>query len=170
MSKTISQFTLITNLDTRGYRMVVEDSNGLYKSIDPENACGGLVRVVMELTQGQLQSGNTTPIELLEAQGASTLIDPISVCVTYQHNGTNYGGATYLRVHNSGDVNYMKRSSGLLVQSAVSRRERLMEDVSADANFAMAGNSALMISLDANATGNGGSMFISALLRVVRFA
>lgn len=167
---TISEFTEIQNLNQRRYKMLVEDSAGNYYSIDPEKAMGGIVQVYLTLTQAMIQALNTTPQVLLEAQGANTLIRPIDISIFYQHNGTDYATATYLRAHNTGQTNYIKKTSASFVQDTASRRESMLDDNSAAGNYLLFPNSDFVIGADADATNNGGSMFVSALLRVVRFA
>ena len=170
-NKTISQYTLITNLSQRGYKMIVEDESGLYKSIDPERV-SGLLEIRATITQAQLQAGNTTPIVILSALGNNTYIVPVpdSCGLFLDYNGVAYGGgATTARLHHSGQTNYMAQSTDQLIPTTADRREKLVVDVSTPVNSTMFSNTDLVLSLNANATGAGGSLYCSFLLRIIRF-
>ncbi len=164
---TISQFT---NAPThaQGDEFLFQRGTAYYK-IEVTRMLGGLLRVTATISQSALQSGNTTPIVLLAAQGVGTYISANEVEGFLDHNGVTYGAATTARIHNSGASNFILESSASFIGAASDRREKFLPDRSSAANFRIFENTSLVLSLNANATGAGGTLYIDALLRIVRF-
>lgn len=166
---TIEQLTETTTVQSTDY-LVLSRGNVYYKA-KVQNLGNGLIKVTGTITQAQAQDGNTTPITVLAAQGAGTYIAPVEGgCGLFlDHNGTTYATANSVRLHHSGQTNYMAQSSTDFVDSAADRREKMVIDVSNPDNFKMFENTALVLSLDANATNNGGPIYYSLLLRIITF-
>jgi hypothetical protein len=164
-NKTISQFTELTNYEYEsGDKLLLERGN-YYYSINPRTLTGGLIRVKKTITQAQMQALLTTPVVLLAAQGAGTVIVPVEISVYLDHNGTNYGTATLLRTFPSGSVNYNMVTSSAFVQSASDRYERMFEG----SVQRLGANTDYVIGSDGDASNNGGTVYVNGLFRVVTF-
>lgn len=165
---TIDDFAAVTNIEnTTDYLFI--SRGGIYYKIRPAFFSGGLIKVNRTLTSAEVLASNGTPIVLLAAQGAQTIIDPVSVGLTLNFNTTQYAVATHFRLHNSGQTNYMAKTSASFIQSATSRREVMMKDNSADANYVMHTNTAIVISANAVPTTGNSPVIVSALFRVIQF-
>lgn len=78
MNKTISQFTETTSPQNDDLFLLQRGVDGEYKSIKVQNLGGGIFKETYELSIAELEDLNTTPIEVLAAQGANTYIEIIS--------------------------------------------------------------------------------------------
>lgn len=165
MGITIEQLTEITDARISDYLLV--SRGGVYYKIRPAALQGGLLKVTMTITPAQVLAA--TPLVLVGNFGAATLIEPISVGMFLQYNSVAYAVATHYRVHNSGNTNYMMKTSTSFVQSSASRREGMMKDDGAAANFVLDPNTALVISPNATPTTGDSAIFVSALVRVITF-
>jgi hypothetical protein len=165
---TIESFTETTQIVQGSDYMMISRGGVAYK-VEPKIITGGIIKVTRTLTSAEVLALNGTPIVLLAAQGASTLIEPISVACFLQYNSTTYATATHLRVHNSGNTNYRMKTSTSFLTSVTSRREGMIADDAAAANYLIDVNTALVISANAVPITGDSPIFISALLRVVTF-
>lgn len=166
---TIDQLTEVTAVLTTDVTLV--SRGGVLYKIKPINLQGGLIRVNKTITQSELQSGNTTPIVVQAALGNNTYIVPVvEACGGFlDHNGTTYATAARVRLHHSGQTNYMAQSTDQFIPTTSDRRETFYRDSATVANNTMFSNTALVASLDANATNNGGTLYLSLLLRIISF-
>lgn len=164
---TIDQLTEATYVEVNDRLLL--SRGGVFFKVRPAILQGGLLKITRTLTSAEVLASNGTPIVLLAAQGAQTIIDPVSVGLTLNYNTTTYATATHFRLHNSGQTNYMAKTSASFIQSAVSRREVMMKDNSADANYVMHTNTAIVISANAVPITGNSPVLISALFRVIQF-
>lgn len=107
----------------------------------------------IQLTQGQIQAINSTPIELVAAPGAGKYIQIMSGSIYLDHNGTTYAAATNV-VLSINSVTVLS-SSNTFVIGTVDRLENLHNSLS---NNLIAPNTALMVTGGADATGAGGTI------------
>lgn len=167
MGVTIDQLAETTTVELTDSLLI--SRGGVYYRIKPIYLQNGLYMVKRTLTSAEILASNGTPIVLVPAFGAQTIIDPVSVGLTLNYNSTTYAVATHFRLHNSGQTNYMAKSSTSFIQTAVSRREVMMKDDSAAANFVMNTNTALVISANAVPTTGNSPVIVSALFRIIQF-
>lgn len=166
-NKQISQFAALTLPDPSSQLLIEED--GVYYSISVQELGFGMVRVITTLTRAQIQA-LATPITFLAAQGAGKVIMPVHVGLFLDHNGTSYATATTLRLHHSGQTNYLFTSSSAFINATADRYEQMVEGTTGSTTLQpQYANTALMVSANANATNNGGTITIDALLRIVTF-
>lgn len=166
---TIDQLTAVTDVQLTDVTLI--SRGGVLYKINPIYLQGGLIQVKKTLTQAQLQAMNTTPIVVQAALGAGTFIVPIEGgCTAFiDHNGTTYATASVLRLHHSGQTNFMAQTQSGFISSAADKREKMVIDAATPTNSVLFANTALVASLDANATNNGGTVYLNLLLRVVTF-
>jgi len=108
--------------------------------------------VHLQLTQAQIQALNTTPIEIIAAQGAGKYIQLISSSAFLDHNGTNYAAASLLRLR-VGSVNLATTPSFIGSGGDTSKS---LTAVTVDGDITH--NTAMVIQADVDATGNGGTI------------
>lgn len=165
----IDQLTAVTDVQLTDVTLI--SRGGVLYKINPIYLQGGLIQVKKTLTQAELQAMSTTPIVVQAALGAGTYIVPVEGgCTAYlDHNGTTYATATTLRLHHSGQTNYMAQTTASFITSAADRAEKMIIDSATPTNGVLYANTGLVASLNANATNNGGTVYLNLLLRVVTF-
>ena len=130
----------------------------------------GIQRVVLTLTQAQIQALSSTPISIVAAQGAGLVIEPLACAVFLDNNGTNYATATTLRLKHSGNSNLMMSSSTSFITSATDRYEKMVVAATSATNQQMFANTALVVDANANAANDGGTITLDLLYIVKKFA
>jgi hypothetical protein len=165
-NKAIKDFTVGYNTKS-DYFLFQRDNK--YYSVESTEMLGGMIRVRLTITQAQMQALSTTPQTLLAAQGAGTYIEPVDVTCFIDYNGTAYATLTTLRLNHSGQTNLIMTSSTSFGTSTADLVEKMAVGTTA-ANLKLYENTALVVSGNANATNNGGTVYIDALLRISKFS
>lgn len=152
-----------------GDKFLLERS-GQYYSMSADKIAMGMWRIVKGLTQAQIQALNTTPITLFSAPGVGKVASIVHATAFIDHNGTTYATATTLRIKHSGQSNTLFASSTSFIGSASDRYEQLVNTSISATTQQLFANTALVIDANANATNNGGTITVDAIVRVVEFA
>lgn len=166
-NKAIKDFTVATFMNQQDFLLFQRDNK--YYSIEVTDLHAGMFRVRLTLTQAQIKLLNGTPITLLTAQGSGTYIDWVNGAAFLDHNGTTYATGTTLQIIHSGHSNIIASTSSSFITSAADRVESLVRTVASATNQVLYDNTALMVTANANATNNGGSIYIDCVLRLVKF-
>ncbi len=167
-NKAIADFTLTAT--PTGNDLFLLQRNSEYYSVKGSNLLLRMERIVTTLTQAQIQALNTTPISLVSAQGAGTVIDPLSCSAFLDYNGVAYGGGTNIRIKHSGNSNLIMGSSTSFLGSASDRYEKLVMQTISATNQQMFANTALVVDANANGTGAGGTITLELIYAVRKFA
>ena len=108
--------------------------------------------VHLQLTQGQIQALNTTPIELVATPGAGKYIQILGGSAYLNHNGTTYGAANVLNLDSNAQTQW--NITGTFIGNSSDKASHFIAIASRNSVL----NQALNISADADATGNGGTI------------
>lgn len=169
-NKSIKQYTQKSTVSSDDAFLLQLGTSNEYRHIEHIDMMMGVQRVVLTLTQAQIQALNTTPISLVVAQGAGTVIEPLACAVFLDHNGTNYATANNVRIKHSGQSNLMMSSSTGFIDATADRYEKMVVATTDATNQRMFANTALVIDADADATANGGTITVDLLYIVKTFA
>lgn len=167
-NKSISQYTAKATPESDDLFLLQEDND--YKSIEHVDMMMGIQRVFLTLTQAQIQALNSTPISIVAAQGAGTVIEPLACAVFLDHNGTTYATANNVRLKHSGQSNLLMSSSTGFIDATADRYEKMVVATTDATNQRMFANTALVVDADADATNNGGTITIDLLYIIKTFA
>lgn len=111
----------------------------------------------LQLTQGQIQALNTTPIELIAAPGSGKYIEVIGASAFLDHNGTTYGAAQAMEFkYGPSSVSFRSSFSAVFINNTGDKPILLPEDTGKTSAPAM--NTNVTVTADADATGNGGTI------------
>lgn len=123
---------------------------------------GGVIKNVItvetatiQLTQAQIQSLFSTPIDIVPAPGAGIYIQPISGSAFLDHNGTTYATANQLQIGNTTGTTLFATTSSF-IDSAADESQILFEFGTSSQVIPL--NTALSVSANANAINNGGTI------------
>ena len=111
----------------------------------------------IQLTQGQIQALNTTPIELIAAPGAGKYIYIMGASGYLNHNGTTYGVAQALELkYGPSSVSFRSSFSAVFINNTGDKPILLPEDTGKTSAPAI--NTNVTVTADADATGAGGTI------------
>jgi hypothetical protein len=107
------------------------------------------------LTQSQIQSLNTTPIEVIPAPGTGKFVQIIAASVHYDFATSAFSGGTYLRLVHGATSVYPLRTSASFIQDTSDRFETMYPDTTS--NIVSSANTAVNVTADADSTGGAAS-------------
>ena len=111
----------------------------------------------IQLTQAQIKDLDTTPIQIIAAPGAGKHIQFIGCSAYLNHNGTTYATATVLTLEYGTTVGTLYESPNAFISSTGDKRATLNQSISGSGNLVY-DNEAMMVSANANATNDGGTI------------
>jgi hypothetical protein len=109
----------------------------------------------IQLTQGQIQALNTTPIEIIPAPGSGKFIQVIGATAYIDHNGTTYGTAAQLSLVYSTAGNTIRQSAASFIDNTADTFCELQPGAAAPEATS---NQKVSVKGDADATGAGGTI------------
>jgi len=140
------------------------------------NVMMGIGRKVLTLTQAQIKA-LSTPVVVVSAAGAGTVIDPLECTAFLDYNGTAYATAKCIRLKHSGNSNYIMGSSISFLVATADRYEKLVMQTISDTHQQMFANTDLVVDASATTTGgaanainDGGTVTLDLLYVIKKFA
>jgi hypothetical protein len=100
--KSISQYSLVTEVEPTD--LVLIQRGDVYKSIEVTNLGNGLFNARINLTSSDILSINSTPVEIIAAQGAGTAVELLFASASLTFGTTAYTSAGNLRFKYIGDA------------------------------------------------------------------
>jgi hypothetical protein len=167
-NKSISDFTLTATPDDDD--LVLLQRGNEYYSVSHSDLLLRMERVVLTLTQAQVKTLSSVPVTIVSAQGAGTVIEPLSCSAFLDYNGSAYATATNIRLKHSGNSNLLMGSSTSFIGSASDRYEKLMMQSVSATNQQMFANTALVVDSNADSATNGGTITLELIYAVRKFA
>ena len=163
--KSINQFPLVTDVEDGD--LVLIQRGDFYKSISVTNLGNGLYNAQLTLTSAQILLLQTTPIEIIAAQGAGTTVELLFASALITFNSIAYVAAGNLRFKYTGgaDANFlMNFGNSFLVSAATLRHRANRSGVTYFAELENTGISVFVSTADPT-TGNS-TVVINALFQI----